>query len=311
MKALVAGLILIVLSGVLLLWRKGLEPPPLSVRVPESTASGMVWKAQRGKATVWLCGSIHLLRDDGFPLPEGYRKAFSESTTVVMELPPGSTRSLETQRTLSLAGLLPRGQTLDKIVSASTWAAIDEWSRKAGKTLAAIQDMKPWMAALTISIMTLDRLGYNVARGMEAQFATAMGDRKGEGLEAPKQLAEFFDAIDAVTQESMILHAIDEEKTAEGRIKELTAAWRAGNAHRLAALMNESINKFPAVKKTLLDDRNAAWIPAIEKHLDGDQTVMILVGSGHLAGEGSLVDLLEKKGVTLTQVKHAPGKLAP
>lgn len=303
MKALVAGLVLIVLSGAALLWQRTRDNSPPLV-APHSTSSGMVWKAHRGKATVWLCGSIHLLREHDYPLPESYRRAFEEAKTVVMELPPGSARDQNTQRITALSGSLPQGQTLETTVSARTWAAIDEWSRKAGKTTAAIQDMKPWMAALTISIMTYERLGFSTSRGMESYFTARLGDRKSEGLETAELQFHLFNDIDAKTQEEMILQAIDEEKTAEDRVEQLALAWRTGDANRLAALMDEGMSKFPAVKKLLLDDRHAAWIPVIEKHLDGDETVMILVGSGHLAGRSSVIDLLERNGVTVTQMRR-------
>jgi uncharacterized protein YbaP (TraB family) len=84
----------------------------------------------------------------------------------------------------------------------------------------------------------------------------------------------------------------------------MATAWHEGDAARFASRMSESMQDLPELKKVMLDDRNAAWVPKIEAYLDGTETAMILVGSGHLSGSGSLIDLLEKKGVKFTQMEY-------
>ena len=66
----------------------------------------------------------------------------------------------------------------------------------------------------------------------------------------------------------------------------------------------QSYKDFPQVKKKLLDDRNERWIEPLEKILNGDKAVMVVVGAGHLAGENSVVELLEKKGWKIEQLKQ-------
>src|SRR6187551_1881247 len=114
MKAVVTGILVIVLSGGLVLWQRSRETaaysrpapgfnPPLTG--PVRTTKCMVWKAQRADTTVWICGSIHLLREDDYPLPAPYLQAFAEAKTVIMELPPGSAQQpvvQETRRKLSM-----------------------------------------------------------------------------------------------------------------------------------------------------------------------------------------------------------------
>jgi uncharacterized protein YbaP (TraB family) len=60
--------------------------------------------------------------------------------------------------------------------------------------------------------------------------------------------------------------------------------------------MHRSFKDFPDLEKTLLTDRNTAWIPALEKMLQEDRTTFVMVGAGHLCGPGGVVDLLGKKG---------------
>ena len=311
MRLLVIGIVLTVLSGSVLVWKSRTEGHESPAQGPERTTHCMVWKATRGKSVVWLCGSIHLLRENDYPLPEPYRTAFAEAKTVVMELPPGSSSDPAVQKGMLEAGRPAGGMPLETTVSAGTWKAVEEWSRRSGMSLSTLQPMKPWMAALTISVLGYERQGFSVSRGMEAWFTDRMGDRATAGLETAVGQLALFDHIGLPVQEEMILQAIDEEKNAGARIRQLVESWHEGDAPRLASLMEESMKPFPEVKKLLLDERNAAWVPEIEKFLEGSETVMVLVGSGHLAGKGSVVDLLEQKGVTLNQMQYRTTRKAP
>ena len=58
----------------------------------------------------------------------------------------------------------------------------------------------------------------------------------------------------------------------------------------------------PEILGILLVERNRNWIPEIEKKLAGDRNVMFIVGAAHLVGECSVIELLEQKGLKLTQL---------
>ena len=53
----------------------------------------------------------------------------------------------------------------------------------------------------------------------------------------------------------------------------------------------------------LLARRNANWARWVKGRLDKPGTVMVAVGAGHLAGDQSLVAILEKQGVKVTRVQ--------
>ena len=305
MKSLVAGLVLITFSGAALLWRNGLdraEKAPAVVAGPERTTRCMVWKAERGKTTVWICGSVHLLRETDYPLPEPYVQAFSEAKTLVME--HDRTRGGQGRLNAQAAGALPKGETLDKKVSPETWTVFSDWCRRSGTDLNTMQPLKAWNAANFVTLINLQRLGYSAGLGMENYFVSSLAARRTVGLETLQEQLAAFDQLDAKTQENMILQAIREEKTLKARSAAMATAWHEGDATLLSSLMEEGMREFPDLKKRLQDDRNIAWIPKIETFLDGQETVMVLVGSGHLAGSGSVIDLLEKKGVKVKQMEY-------
>ena len=55
-------------------------------------------------------------------------------------------------------------------------------------------------------------------------------------------------------------------------------------------------------QEKLLNERNAKWIPVIEKNIALTPS-FIAVGGGHLGGEKGVINLLRKKGYKLTPIK--------
>jgi len=304
MKSLVTGLVLIAVSGAALIWhlvsRPGAGPP----QGPERTARCMVWKAERGKATVWLCGSFHLLRAEDYPLPAPYLRAFEEAKMIVTESGHNPADAGERRAKSLAAGQLPDGETLQQRLTPAAWQALASHAGNGGPALAQLQRMKPWQASFHLGNHAMQQLGYSPARGLESYFTEKAGTRPLSGLETFEQQLARIDALDAATQEAMLLRVLEESKDVKARAAVMVYAWREGDIRRLAADSAANMASTPALKKAIYDDRHAAWMPKLESCLDGTETVMVLVGTLHLCGPGSLIDLLEAKGTKLTQMEY-------
>ena len=85
-----------------------------------------IWKASRGPSVVYLVGSVHLLSKDYYPLSPALDKAFKECDLLVEELHLGQMAQVESQMTILMSGMLPAGQTLDKVVSPATFRSVSE-----------------------------------------------------------------------------------------------------------------------------------------------------------------------------------------
>ena len=309
MKVFVAGLILIVLSGTALLWQRSQERALLpsgrsEAQGPERSTRCMVWKAQRGKAIVWLCGSFHTMRESDYPLPAPYDQAFADSKVIITEVPQGEANDQKMREEVQRVGQLPGGKRLSGILSEKTRTALEAWSRNSDLSMEKLQALKPWMAALAISAAAEARAGYRSALGIERHYFANSGERTNAGLASPEHQLSFFDKVEPGLQEQMILNALEEDAGYESRRAMRTDAWREGDAARLGMLRSQSMSNAGPLESLLIADRNAEWLPKIEQYLDGTETVMVIVGAGHLAGPGSLVELLASKGVTLTQMDY-------
>ena len=77
--------------------------------------------------------------------------------------------------------------------------------------------------------------------------------------------------------------------------------WQKGQVAKLHALLFKSFEDYPEIEDRLLLQRNKDWVAKIEAMLGGPETVLVVVGAGHLIGSGSVVDILRQKGYTVKQ----------
>ena len=81
----------------------------------------------------------------------------------------------------------------------------------------------------------------------------------------------------------------------------LVVAWRIGDIKGLDKIITEYTKDYPAMQKRFFTNRNQKWLAKIEKLLQGDKDVLVVVGAGHLVGKDSVVDLLTRKGFKAEQ----------
>ena len=160
--------------------------------------------------------------------------------------------------------------------------------------------VEPWLVAIHLSIAPLEELGYRQDIGVEKTLETAAhGAGKAViGLETVQQQLGFFDQLPPKVQVAYLATTVDELPKAEKEFAALMRHWLRGEPDKLARLMDDSIRSTPELAKPLLFDRNARWADWIAHRLDQPGSVFVAVGAGHLAGKGSVIDLLQGRGLT-------------
>jgi uncharacterized protein YbaP (TraB family) len=81
----------------------------------------------------------------------------------------------------------------------------------------------------------------------------------------------------------------------------MVRAWQRGDTRWFDDQMRSELGRDPRLYQSLLSSRNRNWIPKIEALLNGDKNYLVIVGTGHLVGQGSVIDLLKKDGIGATQ----------
>ena len=81
----------------------------------------------------------------------------------------------------------------------------------------------------------------------------------------------------------------------------MVQAWQHGDTAWFEGQLASELGNDPALYQSVLAARNRKWIPKIEALLDDDKNYLVIVGTGHLIGRNSVIDLLKKDGIGATQ----------
>jgi uncharacterized protein YbaP (TraB family) len=258
-----------------------------------------------GGATVYLLGSIHLLSEDAYPLPRPVQDAYADAERVVFETSMDSL--MARQGEMAMRGLFAGGKTLRSELPADLYAQVQKAApalAPLGVGMPAVDRMEPWLVALLFQSAESMKVGLVPEHGVDMHFATrAREDGKPVGsLESVDFQMDLFDGLTPAEQVSYLRQSLEDLPRATGLLRQMVAAWRAGDAAAIDTLMNESRDEAPAMYARLLTDRNAAWVPQIEALLRGSDDVLVVVGAGHLVGEDSVVTMLRQRGYTVDQL---------
>ena len=264
---------------------------------PAGDGKCMVWKVEGEKATVYLAGSIHVLRKEDYPLPAAYDAAYADSSRLAFELPPGAASDPKTAMAMMAAGSYPAGETMDDHLSEDALKELNAYLKKSGMP-AQLKTMRPWLFSVAISMQEMLKLGANPDIGVDKHYEDrAKKDKKpAEGLESVEDQVSVFSTLTEEQQEQMLVKTLAELSEVGDVFKGMLESWKTGDAEGLHRLMTKEADDFPELMEALLDKRNANWMEQITGYIEGDENVMVIVGAGHLSGEGSVIDLLEKKG---------------
>jgi uncharacterized protein YbaP (TraB family) len=263
-----------------------------------------LWKVVSKNSTVYLLGSVHLLKSNAYPLSQAIEQAFHESNRLVLEVNMDSLNSPDSQQMVLSKALLPEGKTLDQILSPATVQAVREKVETLGLDIEALKRMKPWFLSLSLVAMKMQQLGYDAQHGVDRHFFDRARKAKKEvlGLETAEFQISLLDSLPAKTQEESLLQTLKELDQFEKEFDQIVRAWAAGEEKQLDRLLLESFKEYPDVYAKLINERNQNWLPKIEGYFVSGSKTLIVVGAAHLVGRDGLVQILKQKGYSLEQL---------
>ncbi len=268
-------------------------------------ADPALWVARDADTTIYLFGTVHVLPPRLGWFDEGVKAAFDASDTLVLEIdapPPEAMQAITRELGTSAASEPALSARLPEDRRAKLAAAFTELGWPAGSW----ERYEPWLAATTLSVLPLRRLGYDAANGPEKLLrdaARAQG-KQVTGFEQARQQFALFDTLSEPAQIALLTRTLDGLGEINLTIERTVSAWSAGDAERMAAIVNEDLKSAPELRRTLLAERNAKWAEWIAARMAQPGTVFVAVGAGHLAGDASLQDELARRGIKVERVRY-------
>lgn len=277
-------------------------PGVAAAQAPAGEGKGFIWHVEREGRTSWLVGSLHVLTPDYYPLPAAVEDAFEHADTLMQEADVTEMGSPELVALLASKAFYTGAESLETRLSADTYALVQDRFARAGLPVEPVRLMRPWMAALTLFTLELQRAGFDPAYGIDWHFRQQV-ERTGKTfrtLETPAEQIEYLAALDDDAPESFLRAYLATADDQIRQVEELATAWHLGDTAILERVLLASLQESPRMYQSLLVDRNHRWLPAVDACLQ-EGGCFVVVGAGHMVGADGLVALLRQRGYTVEQ----------
>lgn len=172
----------------------------------------------------------------------------------------------------------------------------------------AARRMRPWLLALTMAVVDLRRAGYSEQQGVDRRFLQqAHGDTTPKPvvpLETPEdQLRAMADLPEKI--QLLMLDDAADQLAGGNMMDEMLKAWRAGDSEALAALVFKPMRDRPELLplyEAIFFKRNRKMASRLQELLGQTKSYFVVVGAGHLVGQGNVVESLRAQGFEVEQV---------
>jgi uncharacterized protein YbaP (TraB family) len=207
------------------------------------------------------------------------------------------------QAEMLASATLPEGKTLPDVLGTQRYERAAALAHEIGVELSTFDRFAPWFVAEAISELQLTQLGFEPKNGVEMYFMDrARSDGKSvDGLETVHDQISVFQNMSLDTQAEYLLSSLEQAHDLPKDVDSMVRAWQHGDTRWFESELQSDLGHDPDLYQSVLLARNRKWVPKIEALLNSDKNYLVIVGTGHLAGRGSVVDLLKKDGIVATQ----------
>ena len=273
---------------------------PISVEKTETSKygnyKGCLWEIRKGKAKVYLFGSIHIGKKEMYPFEKTVEDAFSSCDNLVVEY--DSSKSIKVNLDESEL-MYPENDDVYNHISKEDKEKLDSCAKEAGLDMNMLKRMKLYLIIANISNIQTEKAGYSVNYGIDSYFINK-GKNKKKILELESK--EFQDSLlndltDAEQKNGLLL--LKDMKTSQAENDKFFEAFKAGDEKELVKLSGDTSKLDASYYKKMFADRNAGMARKIDGYLKTNESYFVVAGLSHFIGDASVVDLLQHNGYTV------------
>ncbi len=277
--------------------------PAAASAVPRATGTGpALWVVKDADSTLYLFGTVHVLRPDTAWGSDKVEAAFDSADNVIFEIsnPDDQAAILPLIQTQGVSPDRP----LSSLLTPEEVADLDTAAKAIGASAAQMDPLRPWLAALSLALAPLEKAGYDPKSGVELVLkARAEAAAKPvSGLETLDRQVGILAGLSEPTQLDFLRSTLEDYEEAATELDKMVAAWATGDVQALEDIAIDDMREASEeIYQALLVKRNTDWADQIQTLMAGSGTTFIAVGAAHLAGDDSVQEILEDRGVTVTR----------
>ncbi len=263
-----------------------------------------LWRVRSKTNTVYLLGSVHVLKQDAYPLAGVIEEAYKNSPRLFFEMNLDEADSPKMQQLMADKGVHHDGKTLKDALSPGVFALAKKQLEHEGMSIEQFEPFKVWLLAISLEAAELQRLGLDPNQGIDKYFfGKAKKDgKKIEGFETGEYQLNLLSDMPDKLQEAMLLQILSDIDDAGKEIDSIIEAWKSGSSDELDKILLKSFHDFPDVYQRLVIDRNRNWLPRIEALIGKNENALIIVGAAHLIGKDGILAALKRDGYQVEQL---------
>lgn len=257
-------------------------------------------------STMYLYGTVHVRQAGQAWGGANAQAALAEADEVWTEMEISPEADAEVQRMMMQYGIAPADRPLSSWLNEEERARLDALGARLGLPAVALERFRPWLAAVTLSLMPMMQAGFDPNLGVDRAI-DAIGDETGKTMrafETPEEQLRFLAGLSDEAQHEMLLDAIAETEAGPEQLMALSEAWERGDLHLIEQLVVIDMQReYPELYERLFSQRNAAWTETLTQEMAGAGVDFVAVGAGHLVGEDGLVARMRARGFEVERVR--------
>lgn len=262
---------------------------------------------------IWLFGSIHVGREEYYPLPAYVRNAFESADGLAVEL---DILAFEKNMGLQMKALSQLvyldGSTIKDHIPQALYEEAVKILKKHKVYLSALDMYCPAFWASMIESLVMAELGGDADLGIDRHLIDLAYEDEKEIIEIEsaefqyRLMADFDDDIQLMMLQSAV-DSYENKEEAAVEIKQLMDLWASGDEKAFEEYLEatdetmtlEEKQAMERYNQAMLTDRNLTMADYAEEALLSGEEIFICVGAAHIVGDGAVADLLAERGYSV------------
>ncbi len=279
----------------------------------ECSVTPAFWKAtDKDGDVIWLFGSIHVGKEEFYPLPEAVTDAFKQSEAIAVEF---DMIAFENDMSAAVEALkimvYSDGSKISDHIPKELYDDAVKLLTDAGVYNALYDYYQPSLWMSLISNLSLDKIGLDAKYGIDnCLLLTAKSENKEileieSAKEQYKMLASFSEELQIALLEDAV--ALEKAGESANETIELAKAWEKGNIEELTEMLSvpddiELTDIESEYWDAMMTKRNNKMTDFCVKSLKEGKEVFVVVGLAHFLGEDGIVNQLVELGYTVEEI---------
>ena len=263
-----------------------------------------MWKVDSPKATAYILGTVHMMKEEMYPLDSRIENAFKRSDAYALEFNIDDVSKIQMDTMFSDISY-EGDDDIQKHISKETYDTLQKKFAEYGFPIEYMTKFRPWFLAVTVETLEYQKLGLDPRYGLDKYFLKkAEGSKPVIELESFDSQMELFRTMSEKDQELFLVYTLNDVEGDRKNIDVLMAAWSAGDSKIMEKMMFDHLKEdrqLSRIYEKLFYERNRNMTDKIIKMLAQKGTYFVAVGAGHLVGKQGIIELLSHKGYAVRQ----------